>query len=61
MKLIRRVLRNNRIALLFGAMVGVIGTRFMEDGNLLLTSVLVILGTTISLCMGLLLKRLFRR
>ena len=61
MKLIRRVLRNNRIALLFGAMVGVIGTRFMEDGNLLVTSVLVILTTTISLCISLLLKRLFRR
>ena len=61
MKLFRRVIRNNRIALLLGALVGVVGTRFMEDGNLLVTSLLVILTTTTSLCMWLLLKRLFRR
>ena len=61
MNLFRRVIRDNRNALLFGGLVGVVGTRFMEDGNLLLTSVLVILTTTISLCISLLLKRLFRR
>jgi len=60
MKLFRRVIRNNRIAFLLGALVGVVGTRFMEDGNLLVTSLLVILTTTTSLCMWLLLKRLFR-
>jgi len=61
MKLFRRVIRNNRIAFLLGALVGVVGTRFMEDGNLLVTSLLVILTTTTSLCMWLLLKRVFRR
>lgn len=61
MKLFRRVIRDNRNVLLFGGLVDVVGTRFMEDGNLLVASVLVILGTTISLCMWILLKRLFRR
>jgi len=61
MKLFRRVIRNNRIAFLLGALVGVVGTHFMEDGNLLVTSLLVILTTTTSLCMWLLLKRVFRR
>ncbi|CAB5077551.1 unannotated protein [freshwater metagenome] len=60
MKLLRKVVRNNRIAIIAGALVGVIGTRFMEDGNLLVSSVLVLLTSSIALALWLLSKWLFK-
>jgi len=60
MKLLRKVVRNNRIAIIAGASVGVIGTRFMEDGNLLVSSVLVLLTSSIALALWLLSKWLFK-
>ncbi|CAB4682513.1 unannotated protein [freshwater metagenome] len=60
MKLLRKFVRNNRIAIIAGALVGVIGTRFMEDGNLLVSSVLVLLTSSIALALWLLSKWLFK-
>jgi hypothetical protein len=37
---IKRVIRENRIATVIGILIGGVGTRFLEDGNLLVTSVL---------------------
>ena len=38
---------NVRNATILGALLGIIGTRFLEDGNLLVTSVLVAISAVI--------------
>lgn len=60
MKLLREVIRKNRRAIIFGALIGVIGTRFMEDGNLLVSSVLVVLTSSIALAFRLIFKWVFK-
>ena len=59
MKFLGEVIRKNRRAIIFGALIGVIGTRFMEDGNLLVSSVLVFLTSCISLFIWFLFRWLF--
>ena len=43
-----------------GALAGLIGTRFMEDGNLLVSSVFILLATIIVLSIWLVAKKLAR-
>jgi hypothetical protein len=42
---IKRVIRENKIATVIGILIGGVGTRFLEDGNLLVTSVLTGMST----------------
>jgi hypothetical protein len=37
---VKKVMRENKIATVIGILIGGVGTRFLEDGNLLVTSVL---------------------
>ncbi|NBO08619.1 MAG: hypothetical protein EBU43_04445 [Actinobacteria bacterium] len=60
MKLLREVIRKNRRAIIFGALIGIIGTRFMEDGNLLVSSVFVFLTSSIALAFRLIFKWVFK-
>jgi uncharacterized membrane protein YobD (UPF0266 family) len=42
---IKRVIRENKVATVIGILIGGVGTRFLEDGNLLVTSVLTGMST----------------
>ena len=37
---VKKVIRENKVATIIGILIGGVGTRFLEDGNLLVTSVL---------------------
>ena len=37
---IKKTIRENKVATVIGILIGGVGTRFLEDGNLLVTSVL---------------------
>jgi drug/metabolite transporter (DMT)-like permease len=52
----------NRWAILLGAVAGVIFTRtpYMADGNLLITTVCVIISTGITFLVWVLIKKLFK-
>jgi hypothetical protein len=42
---IKRVIRENKVATVIGILIGGVGTRFLEDGNLLVTTVLTGMST----------------
>jgi len=54
---IKRVIRENKVATVIGILIGGVGTRFLEDGNLLVTTVLTGMSTVSTLVVWLLLKR----
>ena len=54
---IKRVIRENKVATVIGILIGGVGTRFLEDGNLLVTTVLTGMCTASTLVVWLLLKR----
>jgi hypothetical protein len=54
---IKRVLRENKVATVIGILIGGVGTRFLEDGNLLVTSVLTGMSTVGVLVVWLVVKR----
>jgi hypothetical protein len=54
---IKRVIRENKLATVIGILIGGVGTRFLEDGNLLVTTVLTGMSTVGVLVVWLLLKR----
>ena len=54
---IKRVIRENKVATVIGILIGGVGTRFLEDGNLLVTSVLTGMSATSTLVVWLLLKK----
>jgi hypothetical protein len=54
---IKRVIRENKVATVIGILIGGVGTRFLEDGNLLVTTVLTGMSTTGTLVVWLLLKK----
>jgi len=54
---IKRVIRENKVATVIGILIGGVGTRFLEDGNLLVTSVLTGMSTVSTLVVWLLLKK----
>jgi len=37
---IKKIIRENKVATVIGILIGGVGTRFLEDGNLLVTTVL---------------------
>ena len=55
---IKRVIRENKIATVIGILSGGVGTRFLEDGNLLVTTVLTGTSTFVTLTVWLVLKNL---
>ena len=55
---IKRVIRENKIATVIGILSGGVGTRFLEDGNLLVTTVLTGMSTFVTLTVWLVLKNL---
>jgi len=54
---IKRVIRENKVATVIGILIGGVGTRFLEDGNLLVTTVLTGMSTVGVLVVWLVLKR----
>ncbi len=54
---IKRVIRENKVATVIGILIGGVGTRFLEDGNLLVTSVLTGMSTVAVLVAWLVLKK----
>mgnify|MGYP000683928257 FL=1 len=54
---IKRVIRENKVATVIGILIGGVGTRFLEDGNLLVTTVLTGMSTVGVLVVWLLLKK----
>ncbi len=57
---IKRVIRENKVATVIGILIGGVGTRFLEDGNLLVTSVLTGMTTVGALVCWKLLRTLSR-
>jgi hypothetical protein len=54
---IKKVIRENKVATVIGILIGGVGTRFLEDGNLLVTSVLTGMSTVGALVVWLVVKR----
>ena len=54
---IKRIIRENKVATVIGILIGGVWTRFLEDGNLLVTTVLTGMSTGSTLVVWLLLKR----
>jgi hypothetical protein len=57
-KYVKKVIRENKIATIIGILIGGVGTRFLEDGNLLVTSVLTGMTTVGTLVVWLAMKKL---
>jgi uncharacterized membrane protein len=55
---VKKVIRENKVAALIGILIGGVGTRFLEDGNLLVTTVITGMTTAVTLIAWLLLKKL---
>jgi hypothetical protein len=54
---IKRVIRKNKVATVIGILIGGVATRFLEDGNLLVTTVLTGMSTVGVLVVWLVVKR----
>ena len=54
---VKKTIRENKVATVVGILIGGVGTRFLEDGNLLVTTVLTGMSAVGVLVMWLLLKR----
>jgi uncharacterized membrane protein len=52
----KKVIKKNKIATVIGILIGGVGTRFLEDGNLLVTSVLTGVTTATTLVLWLFVK-----
>jgi uncharacterized membrane protein len=55
--LIKQIIIGNKIATITGVLIGGVATRFLEDGNLLVTTVLTGMTTTVTLVIWLTLKK----
>lgn len=55
---VKKVIRENKIATVIGILIGGVGTRFLEDGNLLVTTVLTGMSTLGTIIVWSLIKRL---
>jgi uncharacterized membrane protein len=55
---VKKVIRENKIATVIGILIGGVGTRFLEDGNLLVTSVLTGMSVVGVLVVWLVMKKL---
>ena len=59
---VKKTIRDNKVATVIGILVGGVLTRFLEDGNLLVTAVLTLFTTMISTLLSLSLSRMrYRR
>ena len=58
--LVKQIITGNKIATITGILIGGVATRFLEDGNLLVTTVLTGMTTTMTLLIWLTLKRVMR-
>jgi len=57
---IKRVIRENKVATVIGILIGGVGTRLLEDGNLLVTTVLTGMSTAAALAVSLFFKWVYR-
>jgi len=57
---VKKTIRDNKVATIIGILIGGVGTRFLEDGNLLVTTVLTGMTTVATLATWVVLKRLGR-
>jgi hypothetical protein len=55
---VKKTIRENKVATTIGILIGGVGTRFLEDGNLLVTTVLTGISTGATLLIWLGLKKL---
>ena len=54
---VKKTIRENKVATVIGILIGGVGTRFLEDGNLLVTCVLTAMCAVAVLVLSLLVKR----
>ena len=54
---VKKTIRENKVATLIGILIGGVATRFMEDGNLLVTTVLTGMTTTLTLALWLVARK----
>jgi uncharacterized membrane protein len=57
---VKKTIRENKVATVIGLLIGGVGTRFLEDGNLLVTTVITGMTTTATLAVGLVLNKVRR-
>jgi uncharacterized membrane protein len=57
---VKKTIRENKAATVIGILIGGVWTRFLEDGNLLVTTVLTGMATTATLAAWLILKKVSR-
>ncbi len=55
--LVKQIITGNKLATITGVLIGGVATRFLEDGNLLVTTVLTGITTTVTLLIWLTLKK----
>jgi hypothetical protein len=55
---VKKVIRENKAATVIGILIGGVGTRFLEDGNLLVTTVLTGITTVCTTLLWLLMKKI---
>jgi hypothetical protein len=55
---VKKTIRENKAATVIGILIGGVGTRFLEDGNLLVTTVLTGITTVATLVISLAIKRI---
>ena len=58
---IKKTIRENKVATVIGILIGGVGTRFLEDGNLLVTSVLTGMSVVGVLVVWLVLKKVIAK
>ena len=57
---VKKTIRENKVATIIGILIGGVGTRFLEDGNLLVTTVLTGLSTTFMILIWSIVKYLIK-
>ena len=55
---VKKIIRENKVATVIGILIGGVGTRFLEDGNLLVTTVITGMTTAVTLAVWLTVKNL---
>jgi len=55
---VKKTIRENKVATVIGILIGGVGTRFLEDGNLLVTMLITGMATVGTLVLWLLLKKI---
>jgi uncharacterized membrane protein len=56
---VKKTIRENKVATVIGILIGGVGTRFLEDGNLLVTTVLTGMTTAVTLIVWVVMSKLF--